>query len=95
VEASAAAAAAAGKHNPQDRETRRLGDTGSEDQYSLAILVSRHLGSLSERNERAREKAYSSRKDAENAKKSLSASPCLPLFPLATPYLAWSVRSRF
>ena len=34
----------------------------------LAILVSRHLGVLSECNERAREKAYTSRKD-------LSASP--------------------
>ena len=43
----------------------------SENQDSLAILVSRHLCGLSECNERAREKAYDSRKDAENAKESV------------------------
>jgi hypothetical protein len=40
--------------------------------HLLAILVSRYLCGLSECNERAREKAYDSRKDAKIAKESVN-----------------------
>ena len=59
------------KQGLKEGETRGHGDAKSENQYSLAVLVSRHLGVLSECNERARGKTYNSRKDAENAKESV------------------------
>jgi len=56
----------------KERETLGHGDAKSESHCPSAILVLRHLCGLSEHSERAREKAYDSRKDAENAKESVA-----------------------